>query len=238
MNIKKWSNEEETKLKQWYPLLGYTVCDMFPERTKASIIRKAELMNLKVNKKLRQELKEDRIGFLDIEASQLKADFGIVYSWYIKELGVNHYDSAVITREEILNGTLDKRVVQELVNALKSYSIIVTYYGTGFDIPFIRTRALMQNVDFIPYGEVQHKDMYFMARSLLCLHSKRLESVCDSLGIVGKTKIENKYWILANTGNKEALEYICEHNKGDVDILEKVYLRLSEFGAKISGRSL
>ena len=212
--------------------MGYRVCELFPERTKAAVLRKAQLMNLKVKRKLRKELIEDRVGYLDIEASQLVADFGILYSWCIKQQGTNHYDQSIITREEILNGTLDKRVVEELIDAMRKYTLLYTYYGSRFDVPFIRTRALIHEVPFIPRGEIEHRDLYYLARRVLRLHSNRLENVCSVFGIKGKTKIEQKYWILANTGNPEALKYIAEHNRADVTILEKVHEKLASFEAQ------
>jgi uncharacterized protein YprB with RNaseH-like and TPR domain len=226
--MKKWSKKEITTLQSLYPVMGYNVCILFPKRTKAAVLRKAELLNLKVNKKLEQ-LQEDRIGYLDIEASQLKANFGIMYSWYIKVQGKNEFYSAHITREELLDGTLDKRVVQELVDTLKHFTLIYTYYGSRFDIPFVRTRALIHNIEFIPRGIVQHRDLYYLARRVLCLHSKRLEVVCSAFGIKGKTHLEERFWVRANTGDPESIEYICKHNKADVVILEKAHLRLAPF---------
>jgi len=227
--VKKWTNEEENKLRENYPILGYKVIDLFPGRTKSSVLRKADWLDLKVLRKRRKELREDRIGYLDIEASQLKADFGIVYSWVIKKQGENKYLSSIIKREEILNGTLDKRVCQELVKALKEFTLIYSFYGTFFDIPFLRTRCLMNKVEFIPRGEIEHRDVYFLARRCLRLHSNRLESVCDALDIKGKTRLEGRYWILANSGNVEALKYIFEHNIADTQILEKVHEVLAQF---------
>lgn len=225
----KWTKEELEKLKANYPSMGFRSCDLFPYRTPASVIRKAELLRLKVDRKIREDGKEDRIGYLDIEASQLCADFGICYSWYIKEQGTDHYDYSYVTREELLDGTLDKRVVYELIEAMNKYTLIYTYYGSRFDIPFLRTRALVHNLKFIPRGEVQHRDLYYLARRVLKLSSNRLENVCRILGIEGKTHIDQRFWVLANTGNKEAIEYICDHNKADVDILELAHLRLAEF---------
>ena len=225
----KWKESEEVSLKSNYPRLGYKVCSLFPNRTSASVIRKAEIMGLKVDKKLRQSMHEDRIGYLDIEASQLKADFGICYSWYIKEQGTDNYDFSAITRAELLNGTLDKRVISELIETLDKYTVIYTYYGSRFDIPFLRTRALIHGLDFIPRGEVESRDLYYLARRCLCLSSKSLENVCRALGIPGKTHIEQRFWVLANTGNPDAIKYICEHNKADVEILEKAHERLAKF---------
>lgn len=161
--------------------------------------------------------------------SQLAANFGIIYSWVIKEQGKKKYDSAVITRKEILDGTLDKRVVQDCIDAMKEYTLIYTYYGTKFDVKFIRTRALIHGLDFIPRGEVEHRDLYYLAKRVFRLHRYRLETVCDALGIVGKTHIDQRLWILANTGNPEALKYIYDHNLADVDILERAHEKMAEF---------
>ncbi len=229
--VKKWSIEEENLLRENYPLLGVKVLSLFPTRSKSSVLRKASWMSLKIKKGLRNAIREDISGFLDIECSQLNADFGIIYSWVIKYAGQNKYESAVITREEIMDGTLDKRVCQELIEALKKFTVIMTFYGTNFDIKFIRTRCLINNIPFVVRGDVEHKDVSYLEKRCLRLHSGRLESVCDALGVVGKTRLDGRYWILANSGNPEALKYIFEHNKADTVILEKVYEKLVEFEA-------
>lgn len=230
--MKKWSQQEENLLKDNYPLLGYSVCKLFPDRTKGSVLRKADWLELKVNKKARKAGKVDKIGYLDIESSQLTANFGWMYSWCLKDQDSKTVHSAAVTREEIMKGVLDKRIVQELVELMKQYTLIYTYYGTKFDIPFIRTRAIFWGIDFIPYGEVEHRDLYYLARFKLRLHSNRLECVCDLMGIKGKTHLEPKWWVLANTGNEEAIKYISDHNKWDVVILEEVHKKLGEFEAK------
>jgi hypothetical protein len=230
--MKKWTAEEILKLRENYPLLGHRITELFPDRSKYSVLRKADWLDLRVNKKLRKIGKEDKIGYLDIEASQLTANFGWMYSWCIKDQDSNKIHYAVVTRKEIIDGVLDKRIVQELVNKMKEYTMIYTYYGTRFDIPFIRTRAVFWGIDYPPHGEVEHKDLYYLARYKLRLHSNRLECVCDLMGIKGKTHLEPKYWVAANTGNEKALEYILVHNKYDVIILEKMHKKLAEFETK------
>jgi uncharacterized protein YprB with RNaseH-like and TPR domain len=231
MSRKNWTEEEIQKLVENYPLLGYKVISMFPDRTKSSVLRKADWMSLKDKKGLFKATKTDVVGYLDIEASQLDADFGIMYSWVIKYQGQNKYEMGIVTRQEILDGVLDKRVCEDLVTALKKFTLVYTYYGTGFDIPFIRTRCLMNGVKFVTRGEVEHRDAYYLARRCLKLHRNSLDNVCATLGIKGKTHLEGRYWILANSGNPEALAYILDHNKADTVILEKVHEVLAEFEA-------
>jgi uncharacterized protein YprB with RNaseH-like and TPR domain len=228
---KKWSVEEENKLRENYPFLGYKVLSLFPDRSKPSVIRHADWMNLKFDKKARKESKVDKVGYLDIESTGLTGNFGWLISWCIKEQDSKKILSAHVTREEILDGTLDKRIVQELVETMKQFTLIITYYGARFDIPMVRTRAIFWEIPFIPYGEIEHKDLYFLARSRLRLHSNRLDSVCDLMGISGKTHLEPRIWVSANTGNEESIKYIVEHNRWDVIILEEVHRKLGEFAS-------
>jgi len=73
--------------------------------------------------------KEPRRGFLDIEASNLHADFGIVLSYAIKVEGKRKIYYGVITKEELTNGTLDKRIVNDCVRDMMKFDEIVTYNG-------------------------------------------------------------------------------------------------------------
>lgn len=175
--------------------------------------------------------KEDalKIGYLDIEASQLKGNFGIMLSYAIKERGVDKIYCGTITKKDMDKETLDKDLVKKCINDMKRFDVVMGYYSTKFDIPFIRTRAMYWDIDFPLYGELQHKDIWYMVRSKMCLNSNRLEVACRHLGIEGKTHLDGSQWVLAAAGNKKALEYVLEHNKYDVIILEKLHDKVKEF---------
>jgi len=227
MSNENWSKDEIKILQKFYPAIGTRVKEFLPERSESSLSHKASRMGIHF-----KDLAVGKVGFFDIESSGLNADFGWMYSWYIKTLGEEEYFHAVVTQDEIRDGILDERIIVELVEALKKYKRIYTFYGSRFDIPFSRTRALAHNLKFVPYGLVEHRDLWYLARRILKLHRRRLDNVCDILSIKGKTHLEPKTWIMANTGNTDALKYILEHNRMDVIILEKVYKRLAEFEAK------
>jgi uncharacterized protein YprB with RNaseH-like and TPR domain len=166
---------------------------------------------------------QEKTGFLDIETSNLHATFGIILSYSIKERGVDNIYSRVITAHE-LRTCLDKNVVMQCVRDMQKFDRVITFYGTRFDLPFIRTRALALGIDFPEYGQLYHKDIYYIARNKLRLHSNRLDAVCRALfGDTTKTRIEPQHWIQALMGKKEALDYILEHNRQDVIELERVY---------------
>lgn len=169
-----------------------------------------------------------KIGYLDIEVDNLKANFGTMLSWAIKEREGNvTYDA--ITKDELFEGTVDERIVKSLIDELKKYRIIVTYYGTGMDIPYIRTKALFYGIDFPGYGELYHWDLYYTVRNKLQLSRNSLAVATEYLGIVGKTPLKAEIWNRAKYGDPEAIDNVVEHNIGDVEILEELHNRLAPF---------
>jgi len=177
-----------------------------------------------------------RIGYLDIEADGLTADFSTMLSWCIKERE-GKIKSDVITKEELFNGETDKRITESLINELKKYAIIITYYGTNFDMPYIRSKSLYHNIEFIPYGLLYHFDLYYSVKSKLCLSRNSLDNACSYLGIPGKTHLDRNVWRLAKYGDPKALRTVLLHNKYDVIILEKLHSKLEDF-SKWTKRSI
>lgn len=177
-----------------------------------------------------------RIGYFDIETDNLTADFGTMLSWCIKEKGgVIYYDT--ITKDDLFSGVLDRRIVENLVNTLKGFDIIITYFGTKFDLPFARAKALHYNIDFPEYGDIFHFDIYYTVKSTLKLSRNSLDNACDYLGIKGKTPISKDVWRMAKYGDPNALKEVLIHNEGDVVILEQLHDKL-EFSKKWIRRSI
>lgn len=186
--------------------------------------------------------KKPKIGFLDIETTSLNANTpkAMMLCWYIKPEGSDNYDRFCIDPKHINDiKSQDKEVVKTLTDVMVShkYDILVTFYGTGFDIKFMRSRALKHGIDFPVYGETLHLDLYYATKSKLKLHSNRLASVCEFFGIKGKTPLDLSIWDRAAYGDKQALSEIFEHNKFDVIILEQLYYKLRPF-IKFTKRSL
>jgi uncharacterized protein YprB with RNaseH-like and TPR domain len=103
---------------------------------------------------------------------------------------------------------------------------VVTYYGTNFDIPFLRTRAMIHGIEFPPYGDVYTWDLYYTVKSKMALTRNNLDRACAVLGIKGKTHLDLQVWGLAALGDETALKKVLTHNKYDVIILEKLHERL------------
>jgi uncharacterized protein YprB with RNaseH-like and TPR domain len=171
----------------------------------------------------------ENLAFFDLETSHLKANIGILLSWAFKLRGGGVvYD--VITKKDIMSGVMDRRIVKSFMAAIKPLDVLIGYYSTKFDVPFIRTRALMLGIPFPAFGQQFHHDVYYSAKWKLDLHSNRLDAVSHALGCKNeKTPLDISIWQKAQYGDPKCLAYIVEHNKADVRVLEEVFEKLMPF---------
>jgi len=172
------------------------------------------------------------IGFVDIEATNLNADFGYILCYSIKGLD-SKLKNCSVTPQDIRSYKFDRRVVRQFVTDIEPFDRLVGYYSKDyrFDIPYLRTRALRWGLDFPEYKEFLFTDVYDLVKPKLKLHRNRLEAVCDLLGIPSKEhRLNPDIWQKAQAGSKQALDYISTHCNEDVLSLEAVYKRLHKFG--------
>tara|TARA_R110000765_G_scaffold125881_2_gene223624 strand:- start:827 stop:1546 length:720 start_codon:yes stop_codon:yes gene_type:complete len=230
----KWT-EDEVAIVLQYERTNKSCYALFNEinntgfkRTYKAVARKIENMGLRKPKRYTTN-RELRLGYLDIETSNLKASIGVMLSWCIKPRDKNEVIGAMVTKEDMFNGTYDAKVVESLMDEMNNYDLLFTYYGSKFDIPFIRTRCLDHNIRFPVYREVSHKDLYYMVRSKLKLHNNRLGTVCEFFGIQGKTPVDPRLWRDGMYGNQKALKQIYKHNEEDVKILERMHKRIEPY---------
>ena len=170
------------------------------------------------------------IGAFDIETANLEANSGHMLSWSFTDVRTGETTSDCITRAEIINGLGDdSRIIKSLVNELKKYDVILGFWSTNFDVPYVRARALGQGIDFPIYGSVFHIDVFYAARSLMKLHRRSLQAATEFLGIEGKTHLDMNIWRKARLGHEESLEYVVEHNRSDTEILAALWLKLKPY---------
>jgi len=181
---------------------------------------------------------DERVGFLDIECSGLKANFAIMLSYCIKVRGEKKIYSDFLTKKDA-ETHLDARIVKNCIKDLtENFDRVIGHYSKRFDIPFLRTRALILNLDFPQFGEMYHTDTWDIARKKLCLSSNRQGVIAEAItGEDIKTRIDQKHWIPALQGNREAMEYILDHNMRDVHQLEANYEKLRVF-SKVTKSSI
>lgn len=174
----------------------------------------------------------ERVAFLDIEATNLKADFGIAICWVIRPAKKKTFIERCITQKE-LKTCLDENVIRELIKTLPRFDRVIAHYGSRFDLPYLRSRALNLGLEFPEYKSLWQTDTWRIARNRLCISSNRLGNIANLLGIKQqKTRITSYHWIKALTGRQESLDYILKHCRIDVEVLQKVYNKLSKFAPR------
>ena len=170
----------------------------------------------------------EKIGIFDIESTGLKSNWSHMLAWCIKDHNEDTIYEDLITRREARDKN-DKRIVNSLVKKMRGYDRLITWYGTGHDLPYTRSRAIHHGLDFPAWKTLYHTDLYYVARAKLSLHSNRLQAVCQWFDIEAKVHpMTPDLWEKAGAGDKEALETILQHCREDVISTDNVFNRLLE----------
>ena len=165
----------------------------------------------------------EKIGIFDIETTGLKANWSHMLSWCMKEHDRNIIHHDLVTRKEARDKN-DKRIIKSAVEEIKKYDRIITYFGTRFDIPYTRSRALCQGLEFPAYRDLYHTDLYYIARAKFAIHSNRLGAICEFFGIEAKNHpMTPALWKHAGAGNRTALDVILTHCKEDVESTDEIF---------------
>lgn len=164
-----------------------------------------------------------RILYLDIETTSMKGDSGMVI--VIGVLG----DGGP---ELIFSGNPEdeRKALEWLKGKLEGCDLVVTWYGSGFDIPYLLTRAVLHGVDLSKLAEIPMLDMYHWAKANLLMTSYKLTSVARFLGVWDAGDFSGpdvltlfKLW---ERGDDKTADLIVQHCKEDVILLKKVHEKL------------
>ena len=192
---------------------------------------------------MKQAIKTDlekglRVGILDIESTDLNAEDGRMLCACIKEVKKDDLSGPVFTfavREKdysVEKGWNDKRAVKELIKEMDKFDLILTWYGSRFDIPFINTRALFHKIK--TPDKNYRRDLCFVARGVGKLKSNRLATWGRFLfGKSGKSFLQWSLWQRAMRGHLPSLYYIITHCEKDVIETEKIYKRFMPLLGKL-----
>lgn len=188
-----------------------------------------------------QKIKE-RIGYLDIEASNLKANFGIVLSWAIKDGQSDwvYYDHLTLKDVTKYPESEDKRILETCAETMREFDRIVTHYGGDFqyDLPYLRTRSIMMGVSFPKPGEIYHADTFAIAKRKLSLSSRRQDIIAEALFRKSlKSRINSAAWRGAVRGDASCIREVLDHNVRDVLELEANFLAMVPF-VKLTKKSI
>ena len=186
--------------------------------------------------------KQEKTCFLDIESEGLDADFGIIFCWVVEDMQTGKVHKDCITLKDINAGKVtapavqpkeDKRVVDSLLSVLRQYDRVVAHYGSRFDIPFIRTRAVVNGLDFPMFGSLSQSDTWVMLKNKFKLSRNSLENGTKTL--LGKSRKDRLSLSVRHgclRGEEWALKYTLNHCIKDVKDLRDLYLKINGFMRK------
>lgn len=178
--------------------------------------------------------------FIDIETSP-----NIVYSWDVGyDLRID-YDNIIQERAVICTGFkwqgdskvqslkwdkghCDKKMLKSVYDVMVQADEVVGHNCDRFDVRWLRTRFLYHGLPAPP--AIKTFDTFKSARGGLRFNSNRLDYIAGFLGAGRKIKTEFELWKQVMAGNEIALQEMIRYCKHDVVLLEKVYLRLEEYG--------
>lgn len=192
-----------------------------------------------VKAQIHTENKEPKILILDIETAPMKAfvwqrwkeniplertiSEWFMICWSAKWLGGKTIYSDCLTPEEILNED-DKRITESIAELLDECNIAVAYNGCAFDFPKIQTRMIVNNVK--PVSAFKVIDPRIIAKKQFGFSSNKLDALARIFGFDTKLETSFELWRDCMNGKQDALDYMVKYNKYDVELLEKVYLKL------------
>ena len=158
----------------------------------------------------------------DIETSNLQADFSILMTACIKPYGQKPF---VFRADDYPEWEADRandyKITKAIAEELRKHAIIITHYGTYFDVPFLRAKMMKHGLEPLP--QMFAVDTWMIAKKNYKMSSKRLKNMSNFFALGVKEEVEGGLWMeAAYNGSREAMARIVAHNIKDVEILEKL----------------
>lgn len=123
----------------------------------------------------------------------------------------------------------DKEMMDKFFKVIEQADEVVAHNGDYFDIKWIRTRFLIHGYSSMPH--IKSIDTLQIARTKFNFQSNRLDAISKQIGIGGKLEtggIQLWHDIIQRNSTK-AMKLMIDYCKKDVELLEKVYLKLEGF---------
>lgn len=118
-----------------------------------------------------------------------------------------------------------KTLTGKLHTLFNKADVIITHNGDKFDIKMANSFFVHHNL--LPPSPYKTIDTLKIARSKFRFNSNKLNDLGQYLNVGRKIETGGfKLWLECLRGNKRAWKKMKRYNKRDVDLLEKVYLRL------------
>lgn len=172
-------------------------------------------MQIKAEEFLPIAEKAGQLAFVDIETSNLKADFGTAVVVSIKPYGKKPITFTAKPGN-------DKAMLKLVAAELAKYQCWVTFYGKMFDVPFLNSRLLVNGIPPLPKNH--HIDMYWVIKSQTALSRRNQAHLLEWLEADSKKmSVSPNVWAKMAAQSTESLKILKERCESDVIGLENMY---------------
>lgn len=113
------------------------------------------------------------------------------------------------------------KVINEL---FEQADYVVAHYGDKFDLKYIRSRALVNNLP--APAPVPSIDTYKLAKRYFNFNANRLDYLGELFGLGRKIKTSFELWDRCAKGERKAINEMATYNIQDVALLEKIFLKM------------
>lgn len=124
--------------------------------------------------------------------------------------------------------TNDKQLVEALWKLFDEADVLIAHNGNSFDTKKVNARFLKHGLNPpTPYKQIDTK---LVAKKYFRFDSNKLDDLGDYLGIGRKINTGGfELWLGCANNDKKSWGLMCEYNKQDVNLLERVYNKMLPF---------
>jgi uncharacterized protein len=189
---------------------------------------------LEVTKIENRSLKLEEILFIDTETTGLSGGTGTMV--FLVGLGYFTKTGFIIEQYFLDDPINEMELINVLNSTLQKYRMLVSYNGSSFDLPLLRTRFLINRVE-PPFNHFQHLDLLHLSRKLwkLRLPTIKLHDVETEILNFIREEEEVPGWMVPQIyfdfiRNRDArpLKGVFYHNSMDVLSLAVIFIYISE----------
>lgn len=163
-----------------------------------------------------------RIGYWDLETSDLNPDFGRLVCASVLSLPdetmVTLRQDDYVRRKKAKNMADDRRLAVDIRDLLETFHITSGWFSKGFDISFLNTRLVANGERTLSPG--LHLDGVWYVKGWRGLKplSGKLKHVAVFFGLdERKPEIDPQVWVAARSGDRDAMDEVC--NRCEMDVL-------------------
>lgn len=195
------------------------------------ITKKYQLTIEQLNYNLEKFAALKDILFLDIETTGFSANSSAIYmigvafyenkNWIIKQWLCENNGNTVGNESQEDND--EKKMLQEFINFVKSYTVLIHFNGNQFDLPFITRRCEKYgfNIDFNYFTGIDIYKRIFPYRHFLHLSNCKQKTLEEFMGIQRNDiysggELITVFKAFCIDHDHETMQLLLQHNKDDV----------------------